>query len=296
MEFWYRNCRKLFIFTLLVVLWLLIKSSNAGWAKIILPGDDPIDTKETPHVVKKVLKLSKRTIETALTELEYDVTQKMRSDPPESFFYDFNSTGTYHWVVCDQVLFNHTEKFKLDDEGDLAFPQFNRPIGNLTYSTWTNEGHVFERFHWEDWGSFIGDVVEDYDAMPLLKRWVCNSSAMWFDTVPDPEQEKMIEELTYLGPTKEEEEAFEARVEKTYQEDMKRERADRVSRGLPPDEAEGEKEYVHDYHDGPKHYVPDPPGFLWKKDAGDIEEDKMFEKYRNMKLPPEMDDDDGRVL
>ena len=74
-----------------------------------------------------------KTINTALTTRQYEITQYEGEDPIMWGYSNLkNKTGTYNWVVCDQELFE--SKFKVSDKHNyLKYPSFCKAKGKIKY-------------------------------------------------------------------------------------------------------------------------------------------------------------------
>jgi peptide methionine sulfoxide reductase MsrB len=188
------------------ILWLLFWAdsvSSSNWASIFDPNDKNVTIDESlrPYIVKKYLTNSKKTIHVSLTEDQYNVTQNNMPNKPFTGFFGFKENGTYHWVVCDQYLFNSEDKLDPDSDGDLPYPQFSRVLGDVNYTKWYDEEeNTYYQYNCAECNSYLGDIIEDYDALPLLRRWLWHSSALWFKNGYDEANEDEIDKLIMMHP------------------------------------------------------------------------------------------------
>jgi len=100
-------------------------------------------------------------------------------DPGSKAFALMNKKGNYHCVVCDQLLWPHTEKVFTEPKPESLWPLFkSEPVGNVTYDkfepmNWGNIEHV-SLVNCTDCNSYLGQCF--LDTSKGTKEWEMNSS------------------------------------------------------------------------------------------------------------------------
>ncbi len=147
-----------------------------------------IDEKKQLSKVKAYNKPPQSEIRSALTELQYYVTQKEGTETPfENEYWDNKEAGIYVDIVSGEPLFSSTDKYK----SGTGWPSFTKPI---------NPGYIVEKTDYKLLyprtevrskfaDSHLGHVFKD-GPKPTGLRYCMNSAAMKF--VP-------VSKMTQLG-------------------------------------------------------------------------------------------------
>jgi len=190
--------------------------SAAGWAMLFEPGDKDYNYNKTLYTkhFSKILKNTGKQVNVMLTQRQYEATQERKIDPFQFGYSNLNKGGSYHWVVCDQLLFDAEYK-ALSKEYALKFPLFAKAMSssihykkfivteeNVNQTTFepikslkmTNQRDTYD-IRCKSCESYLGwyypyDEFIDDECFEVL------SSSVWFD--PKPFEYKTAEERQSL--------------------------------------------------------------------------------------------------
>ncbi|WP_067202108.1 peptide-methionine (R)-S-oxide reductase MsrB [Microbacterium sp. XT11] len=115
----------------------------------------------------------------ALTPLQYEVTQNDATEPPfRNAYWDNHDDGIYVDVVSGQPLFSSLDKY---DSG-TGWPSFTKPIDAGAVTTRTDRTLWMERTEARSTGadSHLGHVFDDGPADAGGLRYCMNSAALRF--------------------------------------------------------------------------------------------------------------------
>lgn len=115
----------------------------------------------------------------ALTNLQYEVTQQDATEPPfRNAYWNTHDDGIYVDVVSGQPLFASTDKF---DSG-TGWPSFTQPIDESAVTTRTDRTLWMKRTEARSSGadSHLGHVFDDGPAAQGGLRYCMNSAALRF--------------------------------------------------------------------------------------------------------------------
>lgn len=132
-------------------------------------------------------KPSPEEIKKKLTALQYDVTQRNRTEPPfANAYWDNHEPGLYVDVVTGEPLFSSKDKF---DSG-TGWPSFTRPIAPtaVTYRKDFSAGMERIEVRSKIGDSHLGHVFDDGPPEKGGRRFCINSAALRF--IPLSEMEK----------------------------------------------------------------------------------------------------------
>lgn len=115
----------------------------------------------------------------ALTNLQYEVTQQDATEPPfRNAYWNNHEDGIYVDVVSGQPLFSSTDKY---DSG-TGWPSFTRPIDEAAVTTKTDRTLWMTRTEARSAGadSHLGHVFDDGPPAEGGLRYCMNSAALRF--------------------------------------------------------------------------------------------------------------------
>lgn len=113
-----------------------------------------------------------------LTELEFEVTQNAKTEPPFSGIYnDLYEEGVYVCKVCGLELFSSEAKFN----SSCGWPAFFEGIeGKISYQDDLSHGMVRTEILCKNCGSHLGHVFDDGFGTKTGKRYCVNSASLDF--------------------------------------------------------------------------------------------------------------------
>ncbi len=128
---------------------------------------------------KKYRKPSQGELERKLTDMQYKVTQKNKTEPPfQNEYWNNKEKGIYVDIVTGEPLFVSTDKF----ESGCGWPSFTKPIDkkSIVYKRDSTFGMERTEVRSKDGDSHLGHVFNDG---PLDKgglRYCINSASLKF--------------------------------------------------------------------------------------------------------------------
>lgn len=142
---------------------------------------------DTRCPVKNYQKPPPEAIKKKLTALQYDVTQRNRTEPPfANPYWDSDEPGLYVDVVTGEPLFSSKDKFA----SGTGWPSFTRPVnpGVLTCREDRSSGMERVEVRSRTGDSHLGHVFKDGPPEKGGRRFCINSAALRF--IPLAEMEK----------------------------------------------------------------------------------------------------------
>ena len=169
-----------FVALWLTLIWLAYNCGvEAGCAYLVQPTQ-VVDKSVYPHVIKRTLQHSKRSIYVALTEQQYSVIHRGDADNPNYGYNGTDKDGIYRCVVCDTEHFKTDDKITIGHEIDLKWPQFKNHTGPLEYKDQVDhDGEITEEIYWGECYGYMGDTfkIKEHNVM----RWIVSPSSVWFE-------------------------------------------------------------------------------------------------------------------
>jgi peptide-methionine (R)-S-oxide reductase len=111
-----------------------------------------------------------------LSPLQYEVTQRAATERPfTGIYHDTKDDGTYHCIVCDEVLFHSDAKY---DSGS-GWPSFYEAISSEKVTTREDRSHGMLRTEalCAACGAHLGHVFPD-GPRPTGDRFCMNSASL----------------------------------------------------------------------------------------------------------------------
>jgi hypothetical protein len=198
------------------IIWVIgiLKVEASGWAKILSPNES-FQKKKGLRLIEKKLKHEDKIIRVILNSNQYLSTHKEELDHIKWGYSNLNKTGTYHCVVCDQLLFSSEDKVS-DYNNLMRYPTFVKTLGKIDirvqsiteedlgkyskeYYPKEDENITTYDAYWDNWDSYLG-MYNDYNGIVESPTFELNSSSMCFN--PDSsvaKTEKEREELLKYG-------------------------------------------------------------------------------------------------
>ena len=131
-----------------------------------------------PQIIMASKKIDPEELKKRLTPLQYKVTQEQATERPFSGEYDiFFQDGNYFCVVCNQRLFESTQKF---DSG-CGWPAFfDSQKGSINEKLDQSHGMMRVEVVCSGCNAHLGHLFED-GPLPTRRRYCINSASLNFE-------------------------------------------------------------------------------------------------------------------
>ena len=102
-------------------------------------------------------------------------------------FSNMRKSGNYHWIICDQLLFEGKDQLFDDDADEVFWPFFRNVTGDVRYDTVgfyaPYDPDPTKNVYCNNCNSYLGENGNT-DALPWGPYWEISSSALWFKINP----------------------------------------------------------------------------------------------------------------